>query len=103
MADKVLEEVAVANEDVDNHEPTPAQSEVPSDNIKVVINPNTRNQQKKRKCNRLDAFLLAETTVEVHKIPWDIDGNITYQMKSNANFWINDMHDGRWWYTVVSK
>ena len=47
MPDKVLEEVAMASEDVDNHEPTPAQSEVPSDNIKVVINPNTRNQQKK--------------------------------------------------------
>ena len=58
MPDKVLEEVAMANEDVNNHEPTPVQSEVPSDNIKVVINPNTRNQQKKRKCNRLDAFLL---------------------------------------------
>ena len=87
MPDKVLEGVAMANEDVDNHEPTPAQSEVPSDNIKLVISPNTRNQQKKRKCNRLDAFLLAETTVEqVHKIPWDIDGNITYQMKSDADF-----------------
>ena len=70
MPDKVLEEVAMTNEDVDNHEPTPVQSEVPSYNIKVVINPNTRNQQKKRKHNRLDAFLLAETTVEqVHKIP----------------------------------
>ena len=104
MPDKILEEVAMANEDVDNHEPTPAQSEVPSDNIKVVINLNTRNQQKKRKCNRLDAFLLAETTVEqVHKIPWDIDDNITYQMKSDADFWINDMHDGRLWHTVESK
>ena len=70
MPDKVLEEVAMANEDVNNIEPTPAQSEVPSDYIKVVINLNTRNQQKKRKCNRLDASLLAETTVEqVHKIP----------------------------------
>ena len=48
MPDKVLEEVAMANEDVNNNEPTPAQSEVPSDNIKVVINPNTRNQEKKR-------------------------------------------------------
>ena len=47
MPDKVLEEVAMANEDVNNHEPTPAQSEVPSDSIKVVINLNTRNQQKK--------------------------------------------------------
>ena len=80
------------------------QSKVPSDNIKVVINPNTRNQQKKRKHNRLDAFLLADTTVEqVHKIPWDTDGNITYQMKSDADFWTNDMHDGRWWHTVDSK
>ena len=104
MPDKVLEEVAMANEDVNNHKPTPAPSEVPSDSIKVVINPNTRNQQKKRKCNRLDALLLAETTVEqVHKIPWDIDSNITYQMKSDADFWINDTRDGRWWYTVESK
>ena len=101
MSDKVLEEVAMANEDVDNHEPTPVQLEVPLDNIKMVINPNTRNQQKKRKRNRLDAFLLAETTVEqVHKIPWDIDSNITYQMKSDADFWINDTHNGRWWHTV---
>ena len=47
---------------------------------------------------------LAETTVEqVHKIPWDIDGNITYQMKSDAHFWINNTHDGRWWHTVESK
>ena len=46
MPDKVLEEVAMANEDVINQEPTPVQSEVPSDNIKVVIIPNTRNQQK---------------------------------------------------------
>ena len=38
IPDKVLEEVAMANEDVNNHEPTPAQSEVPSDSIKVVIN-----------------------------------------------------------------
>ena len=99
MPDKVLEEVAMANEDVINHEPTPVQSDVPADNIKVVINLNTRNQQKKRKCNRL-----AETTVQqVHKIPWDIDGNIIYQMKSDADFWINDMHDGRWWHTVESK
>ena len=104
MPDKVLEEVAMANEDVNNHEPTPVQSEVPSDSIMVVINPNTRNHQKKRKCNRLDALLLAETTVEqVHKILWDIDGNITYQMKSDADFWINDTHDGRWWHTVKSK
>ena len=88
----------MANEDVNNHEPTPAQSEVPSDSIKVVINLNTRNQQKKRKHNRLDALLLTETTVEqVHKIPWEIDGNITYQMKSDADFWINDTHNGRWW------
>ena len=102
MPDKVLEEVAMANEDVDNHEPV--QSEVPSDNINVVINLNTRNQQKKRKHNRLDAILLAETTVEqVNEIPWDIDSNITYQMKSDADFWINDMHDGRWWHIVESK
>ena len=104
MPDKVLEEVAMASKDVNNHEPTPVQSEVPSDSIKVVINSNTRNHQKKRKCNRLYASLLAETTVEqVHKIPWDIDGNITYQMKSDADFWINDTHDGMWWHTVESK
>ena len=101
IPDKVLE-VVLANEDVNNHEPV--QSEVPSDNINVVINLNTRNQQKKRKHNRLDAFLLAETTVEqVSEIPWDIDSNITYQMKSDADFWINDTHDGRWWHTVESK
>ena len=70
----------------------------------MVINPNTKNRQKKRKCNRLDAFLLAETTVEeVNEIPWDIDGNITYKMKSDVDFWINNMHDGRWWHTVESK
>ena len=104
MPDKVLEEVAMANEDVNNHEPTPAQSEVSFDSIKVVINPNRRNHQKKRKCNRLDVLLLAETTVEkVHKISWDIDSNITYQMKSDADFWINHTHDGRWWHTVESK
>ena len=33
MPDKVLEEVAMANKDVNNHEPTPVQSEVPSDSI----------------------------------------------------------------------
>ena len=31
MPDKVLQEVAMANEDVNNHEPTPVQSEVPSE------------------------------------------------------------------------
>ena len=24
-------------------------------------------------------------------------------MKSNADFWINDTHDGRWWHTIDSK
>ena len=24
-------------------------------------------------------------------------------MKSDADFWINDTHDGRWWHTVESK
>ena len=24
-------------------------------------------------------------------------------MKSNADFWINDTHDGKWWHTVDSK
>ena len=45
MPDKVLEEVAMANEDADKHEPV--QSEVLSDNINVVVNLNTRNQQRK--------------------------------------------------------
>ena len=100
MPEKLLEEVSIADEDVNDCEQLPSphtESAGPSNNINIMINPNTRNQQKKRKCNRLDKFLLAETVVEiVNKIPWDIDGDITYQMKSDADFWINDTHDGRW-------
>ena len=108
MPEKVLEEVSMADEDVNHYEqppPPPATESVrPSNNINIAVNPNTRNQQKKRKHNRLDKFLLAETVVEiVNEIPWDIDGDITYQMKSDADFWINDTHDGRWWHTTDSK
>ena len=39
----------------------------------------------------------------VNEIPWDIDGDITYQMKLDADFWINDTHDGQWWHTVKSE
>ena len=97
----------LADEDVNHCEqppPPPTESAGPSNTINIAINPNTRNHQKKRKCNRLDKFLLAETVVEmVNEIPWDIDGEITYQMKSDADFWINDTHDGRWWRTIDSK
>ena len=107
MPEKVLEEVSMADEDVNHYEqppPPPTESAGPSNNINIAINPITRNQQKKRKCNRLDKFLLAGTVVEiVNEIPWDIDGDITYQMKSDADFWINDTHDGRWWHTIDSK
>ena len=107
MPEKVLEEVSMADEDVNHYEqppPPPKESAGPSNTFNIAINPNTRNQQKKRKCNRLDKFLLAKTVVEmVNEIPWDIDGDITYQIKSDADFWINDTHDGRWWHTIDSK
>ena len=94
----------MADEDVNHYEQPPPPIESPSHKINTAINPNTRNQQKKRKCNRLDKFLLAETVVEiVNEIPWDIDGDITYQMKSDADFWINDTHNGRWRHTIDSK
>ena len=94
MPEKVLEEVSMADEDVNHYEqpPPPTESAGPSNNINIAINPNTKNQQKKRKHNRLDKFLEINTM--------DIDGDITYQMKSDADFWINDTHDGRWWHTV---
>ena len=65
-----------------------AESAGPSNTINIAINPNTKNHQKKRKCNRLDKFLPAVKVVEmVNEMPWDIDGDITYQMKSDADFW----------------
>ena len=80
MPEKVLEEISMVDEDVNHNEqpPPPAiESAGPSNNINIAINPNTRNQQKKRKCNRLDKFLLEETMVEiVNEIPWDIDWDI---------------------------
>ena len=111
MPEKVLEEVSMADEDVNHYEqpalPQPTESAGPSNTINTAINPNTRNHQKKRKCNRLDKLLLAKTVAEmVNEIPWDIDGDITYQMKLDADFWINDTHDGRWWhkgFTYVMK
>ena len=107
MPEKLLEELSMADEDVNNCEQLPpphTESAGPSNNINITINPNTRNQQKKRKCNRLDKFLLTKTVVEiVNEIPWDIDGDITYQMKSDADFWINDSHGGRWWHTINVK
>ena len=108
MPEKLLEEVSMADEDVNDCEqlppPPPTASAGPSSNINIAINLNTRNPQKKRKCNRLDKFLLAKTVVEiVNEILWDIDGDITYQMKSDADFWINDTHAGRWWHTIDSK
>ena len=107
MPEKVLEEVSMADENINHYEqppPPPTESAGPSNTINIAINPNIRNHQKKRKCNRLDKFLLAETLVEmVNEISWDIDGDITYQMKSDADFWINDTHNGRWWHTVDSK
>ena len=37
-----------------------------------------------------------ESTVDnVNEMPWDIDGDITYKMKSDADFLINDIHNGR--------
>ena len=105
IPEKVLEKVSMADDDVNYYEkpPPPTDSAGPSNNTNIAINPNTRNQQKKRKCNRLDKFLLVETMVEiVNEIPWDIDGDITYQMKLDADFWINDTH-GRWWHTIDSK
>ena len=97
----------MADEDVNNCEQLPpphTESAGLSNNINIMINPNTRNQQKKRKCNRFHKYLLAKTVVEiVNEIPWDIDGDITYQMKSDADFWINDTNDGRWWHTTDSK
>ena len=73
MPEKVLEEVSMADEDVNHCEqppPPPAESAGPSNTINIAINSNRRNHQKKRKCNRLDKFLLAETVVEmVNKIP----------------------------------
>ena len=99
MPEKVFEEVSVAHKGVNHYEqppPPPTESVAPSNTINIAINPNTGNYQKKRKCNRLDKFLLAKTVVEmVNEIPWDINGNITYQMKSDADFWINNTHDGR--------
>ena len=67
MPEKLLEEVSMADEDVNDCEqlPPPTESAGPSNNINITINPNTRNQQKKRKCNRLDKFLLAKTVVEL--------------------------------------
>ena len=62
MPEKVLKEVSMADEDVNHYEqapPPPTESAGHSDNINIAINPNTRNQQKKRKPNRLDKFLLA--------------------------------------------
>ena len=107
MPEKLLEEISRADEDVNDCEqlpPPPTESAGPSNNINITTNPYTRNPQKKRKCNRLNKFLLAKTVVEiVNEIPWDIDGDETYQMKSDADFWINDTHNGRWWYTVDSK
>ena len=107
MPEKVLEEVSMADEDVNHYEQPPSpptESAGPSNNINIAINPNTRNQQKKGKHNRLNKFLLVEAVVEiVNEIPLDIDGDITYQMKSDADFWINDTHDGRWWHPIDSK
>ena len=107
MPAKLLEEVSMADEDVNDCEQLPpphTESSGPSNNVNIMINPNTRNQQKKIEHNRLDKFLLAKTFVEtVNEIPWDIDGDITYQMKSDADFWINYTHNGRWWHTVDSK
>ena len=108
MPEKVLEEVSMADEDVNHYEqpppPPPTESAGPSNNINIAINPNTKNQQKKRKCNRLEKFLLAETVVEiVNEIPWDLEWDITYQMKLDADFWINDTHDGRWWHNIDSN
>ena len=64
----------MVDEDVNHYEqpppPQPTESAGPSNTINIAINPNTRNHQKKRKCNRLDKFLLAKTTVEmVNEIP----------------------------------
>ena len=106
MPEKVLEEVSMADEDVNHYEqpPPPTESVGPSNTINIAINPNTRNHQKKRKSNRLNKSLPAKTVVEIaNEIPWGIDGDITYQMKSDAGFWINDTHDGRQWHTVDSK
>ena len=108
MPEKLLEEVSTADEDVNDCEqlpPPPTESAGPSNNINIMINPNTKTHKRKENVtNRLDKFLLAETVVEiVSEIPWDIDGDITYQMKSDADFWINDTHNGRWWHTVDSK
>ena len=81
MPEKLLEEVSMADEDVSDCEKPPlppTESAGPLNNINIMINPNTRNHQKKKKCNQLDKFLLAETVIEiVNEIPWDIDGDRT--------------------------
>ena len=63
MPEKVLEEISMADEDVNHYEqppPSPTELAGPSDTINIAINPNTRTHQKKRKHNRLNKFLLAK-------------------------------------------
>ena len=49
MPEKALEEVSLADEDVNHYEqppPPPTESAGPSNTINIAINPNTRNHQK---------------------------------------------------------
>ena len=60
--------------------------------------------RRRRQRNHIDNFLFRKVEPEVvEKIPWEIDGNVIYKVESTEDYWLDAMHDGRWWHTVDSS